>query len=56
MTGYTVHTGATEKFVAGWDQIFGGSRRKSAGRKKSHSTASRPQRPKKGTKRSGRKK
>ena len=22
MTGYTVHTGATEKFVAGWDQIF----------------------------------
>jgi hypothetical protein len=23
MTGYTVHTGATKKFVAGWDQIFG---------------------------------
>jgi hypothetical protein len=22
MTGYTVHTGATEKFVAGWDAIF----------------------------------
>jgi hypothetical protein len=22
VTGYTVHTGATEKFVAGWDQIF----------------------------------
>ena len=22
MTGYTVHTGATEKFVAGWDGIF----------------------------------
>ena len=22
MTGYTVHTGATEEFVAGWDQIF----------------------------------
>jgi hypothetical protein len=22
MTGYTVHTGATEKFVAGWDEIF----------------------------------
>jgi hypothetical protein len=22
MTGYTVHTGATAKFVAGWDQIF----------------------------------
>lgn len=23
MTGYTVHTGATEKFVAGYDRIFG---------------------------------
>jgi hypothetical protein len=23
MTGYTVHTGSTEKFAAGWDQIFG---------------------------------
>lgn len=22
MTGYTVHTGASEKFVEGWDQIF----------------------------------
>jgi hypothetical protein len=22
MTGYTVHTGATEKFVEGWDHIF----------------------------------
>lgn len=22
MTGYTVHTGATLKFVQGWDQIF----------------------------------
>lgn len=22
MTGYTVHTGSTEKFAAGWDQIF----------------------------------
>ncbi len=22
MTGYTVHTGATEKFVEGWDKIF----------------------------------
>lgn len=24
MTGYTVHTGSTEKFSAGWDNIFGG--------------------------------
>lgn len=23
MTGYTVHTGSTEKFVSGWDQVFG---------------------------------
>lgn len=22
MTGYTVHTGSTEKFVEGWDAIF----------------------------------
>ena len=22
MTGYTVHTGSTEDFAAGWDQIF----------------------------------
>lgn len=25
MTGYTVHTGSTEKFAAGWDQIFSGT-------------------------------
>ena len=29
MTGYTVHTGATEKFVAGWDRIFKGKGAKS---------------------------
>ena len=23
MTGYTVHTGSTEKFSEGWDNIFG---------------------------------
>ena len=22
MTGYTVHTGSTEKFAGGWDRIF----------------------------------
>lgn len=22
MTGYTVHTGSTEKFSTGWDEIF----------------------------------
>jgi hypothetical protein len=29
MTGYTVHTGSTEKFSEGWDRIFGGTKRKS---------------------------
>ncbi len=24
MTGYTVHTGASKKFVSGWDRIFCG--------------------------------
>ena len=33
MTGYTVHTGSTEKFAAGWDGIFGGTGGKT-GRKK----------------------
>ncbi len=28
MTGYTVHTGSSEKFSQGWDQIFGKSGRK----------------------------
>ncbi|MCA9027729.1 MAG: hypothetical protein KDA86_21140 [Planctomycetaceae bacterium] len=30
MTGYTVHTGATEKFVEGWDKVFGGPKKKTA--------------------------
>ncbi|MBS0263067.1 MAG: hypothetical protein JSS02_14075 [Planctomycetes bacterium] len=35
MTGYTVHTGSTEKFAAGWDQIFkAAARGKSATGKK----------------------
>ena len=24
MTGYTVHTGSSQKFTQGWDQVFGG--------------------------------
>jgi hypothetical protein len=24
MTGYTVHTGSSKKFAAGWDQVFKG--------------------------------
>tara|TARA_E500000305_G_C4001833_1_gene227825 strand:- start:630 stop:800 length:171 start_codon:yes stop_codon:yes gene_type:complete len=40
MTGYTVHTGTSEKFSSGWDRIFeadkgkGKSRKKSPGSKK----------------------
>lgn len=35
MTGYTVHTGSTEKFSGGWDRIFSGKRatKKPAGKK-----------------------
>ncbi len=36
MTGYTVHTGSTEKFSEGWDQIF------KKGAKKSPSRAKKP--------------
>ena len=31
MTGYTVHTGTSKKFTAGWDSIF--DSKKSAGNK-----------------------
>ncbi len=52
MTGYTVHTGASKKFVSGWDRIFSDSKsaqaasgatqkksksKKSAGKKKKKS-------------------
>lgn len=30
MTGYTVHTGASKKFVSGWDRVFGDSTEESA--------------------------
>lgn len=36
MTGYTVHTGSTEKFSEGWDRIFqnkAGAAKKAAGKK-----------------------
>lgn len=34
MTGYTVHTGASKKFVNGWDRIFSGesTKKKTAGK------------------------
>jgi hypothetical protein len=35
MTGYTVHTGSTEKYAAGWDQIFSGGAKKKKAAKKS---------------------
>lgn len=34
MTGYTVHTGSTEKFSQGWDHIFKGKTVKSPAKKK----------------------
>lgn len=35
MTGYTVHTGASKKFVDGWDGIFGDAKpNKKASKKK----------------------
>jgi hypothetical protein len=33
MTGYTVHTGSSKKFISGWDRVFSGG--KSAGKSKS---------------------
>jgi len=24
MTGYTVHTGTSKKFISGWDRVFSG--------------------------------
>jgi hypothetical protein len=35
MTGYTVHTGASKKFVSGWDRVFGKATKKTAGPTKS---------------------
>ena len=32
MTGYTVHTGASKKFVSGWDRVFSGKADTKAGR------------------------
>lgn len=33
MTGYTVHTGASKKFVSGWDRVFGATESKPATKK-----------------------
>ena len=34
MTGYTVHTGASKKFVSGWDRIFSNDSSDGDGKKK----------------------
>lgn len=34
MTGYTVHTGASKKFVDGWDSIFADSKPEKKDKKK----------------------
>ena len=31
MTGYTVHTGASKKFVSGWDRVFGSEQKAETG-------------------------
>ena len=35
MTGYTVHTGASKKFVSGWDRVFGKGKSGEKGQSKS---------------------
>lgn len=45
MTGYTVHTGSSEKFSQGWDQIFQGQKKQAAAKPEAKPAAS-----KKGTK------
>ena len=45
MTGYTVHTGSSEKFAAGWDEIFKKGKKKvrskKSAAKKTQTTATR---------------
>ncbi len=42
MTGYTVHTGATEKFVEGWDHIFKKTSAKVAAKTKKRAAKKKP--------------
>lgn len=42
MTGYTVHTGSTEKFAAGWDVIFKPGKRAKSERPKKRAAAKKP--------------
>ena len=54
MTGYTVHTGASKKFVSGWDRVFGDDTNKSESNAKSgakkNATKSKPKAAVKGKK------
>lgn len=47
MTGYTVHTGSTEKFSNGWDVIFTKTTQKKAAKKAGTKTAKKPKKKKK---------
>jgi hypothetical protein len=51
MTGYTVHTGASKKFVSGWDRVFGsdtnGSESKGTKASKTKSAAAKKKKSKK---------
>jgi hypothetical protein len=42
MTGYTVHTGSTEKFAEGWDQIFKTPARKTPAKAKKATAKKKP--------------
>ena len=42
MTGYTVHTGSTEKFAAGWDEIFKSGKKKPTVRGTKHAAKKSP--------------
>lgn len=54
MTGYTVHTGTSKKFAAGWDQIFSASKPASKGKSKKKVTKAAGAKPKKSTKKAKR--
>lgn len=50
MTGYTVHTGASKKFVSGWDKIFGNGQAGKAGGKSATKAKAKGEKAKKGKK------
>ncbi len=54
MTGYTVHTGTSKKFVEGWDSIFGSQndKKKADGSRKKKKTGSKTEAKKRSTNKS----